>query len=301
MNIYDTLINRQFKNSAEEAAGVIEQQMALGSKELFLTSETSAELGYPTIDNEKVPFFISPIAVGERVFFDPRMFFRRNGNLKNHLEFGLMRNQAGLEWLWLNNPSIYEGIMAPLAIVYGEWIATGITQRFSATENDRGIYKVLATAFYISTMLKQIDDKAKKEDVIAMTIRVLSRNGGGMPSDYVSEVLMSESGDALFDYEYITRDNFSNAIKVGSVTNLGNFTTQTLIQLMSGGSWMGHNAVHNAIIAVEYPPMLASMIDFVMDQKAYRNKTRIGRALNRVERLVNAEAIQRLIKSQIAY
>jgi hypothetical protein len=106
----------------------------------------------------------------------------------------------------------------------------------------------------------------------------------------IEEILENEVVSEWFDHDPTDLNGFCRAIRNALSTNVGEFTPTTLLQLMSVGSWIGHESTALAAMALEYPPVLVWMISLAETSNMYRTKTRIGRACAGIQRTANLKA-----------
>lgn len=281
MNSYDTIANRQYKRQAEIAFSIIEEQVATDPDRYF--TSLGKHIRIPKVDNDRLPYWGQPITVGDRVYIDTRAFLGKDGRVKNTIEHNILLERAVMEHVWQNDPAIFEGISSNLSVIYAEWVAGGICVRYNASEVDRGKFIVILTYYFMSMIYERLLNgrAASSDDVKLVVLKTLVRSGK-LPSSYVDAILTDMPN-------YITEGNLTlnsvaTAMKEMSTIEMGKFDYQTIMQLLGGGSWMGANATLLAITALEYPPLFLVLLKNTVSISTYKNKTRIGRAANSVDR-----------------
>lgn len=300
MGPYETTVNKQYADTLLEVRRTIEEQKALDKRKGF--TYISENVLAAAWDNDTLPHWSHPFVQDDLVYMDPRPFYTSKGNIRQISEFDMLKLRAQVEWYWALDSRRFEGLISPLSIVFAEWVSASITQRFDASEVDRTNIKIIAATYYVWLMMRQIDgpdNPPKREAVENMAIKVLSKKGAGIPADFVLDVLESESGDSLFAINAPTIGMLANGIRESVSVNMGQFNERTLMQLIGAGSWVGNDSMSLALMALEHPPTLAVMIERAENITSYRNKTRIGRAINAVRRQAKttyvADIVQRMV------
>jgi hypothetical protein len=289
MGPYETRINSQYRNQLSDVKKAIEKQTAMGEDRFFVSLGKYVRM--PKYDNDTLPHWSHPFVMGGTVYMDARPFMNKVGGIKNHVEYDLMRRRAVLEYLWKDDPEIFERLMPDMVVVFAEWYTGGISSRYNASEVDRSRFKVVAASYYVWLILTQVQNgKVSKEDVRNITAKILSRTGG-MPANYVFDVLNDMDTLELLEGAYPDIDRLARNTKAMATFDMGDFTAIAAMQLMSSGSWIGVNNVMLSAMALEHPPLFLVLIAGSHAISGYRNKTRIGRAVNSMGRKINPESL----------
>lgn len=288
MLAYDTKINQRYGAQIRGIIKDIETQTVTDSSDMI--KPVRENVLATTHENEKLEHWAHPLIINDKVYIDVRPFLNKNGDVKNTMEYNALVARALAELEWYVNPAAYEAIMTPLSAVAGEWVATGISTRYDLPELDRVAVKITTVYYYVWSILKAIDDNIKREEVVDVAVKTLTRKMA-IPASVVVPVLESEAIAANWFGGTPNVHTLALLIRETTQTVMGDFTGQTLIQLMSMGSWIGDNAPVLSAMCLEHPPTLAVLVSRTVDFRMYQNKTRIGRAGNALSRAVNLDTV----------
>jgi len=308
MNAYDTLPGEPYTDEIKEIKEVIETQVAMGSEGRY--RETTGGLNYAEVDNEKLGGWVHPFTMGDKVYGDPRPFLNSRGGVRLSTDHAFLTVRMAMEQEWSQSASTFESFITPCAAVFGQWVSGSVLQRYGLTAIDEVTVKVLASTWYIAVILAGIEvqnteDRLKNDlgnyisvdDLITMSLRSLGSRGVGIPAEFTNELL--ESNDGIFCKALVTgfpsMQLLTDAITDSISTKLGEFSPLALRRIMAGGSWLGYMADTFSLVAMEYPPMLVSMLYFIEKNPSFRNKTRIGRSSNIVGRKGGVEALAKSV------
>lgn len=256
----------------------------------------------PRYTNDGLPHWAHPILIGDTVYADTRPFLNNAGAVKNRLEYTMLVERSVLEYVWQKEPERFERFIPDLAVIFSEWVAGGISSRYNASEVDRMRFRIIFATYYIWLMLSQGTDGSNRpvaiDELKTTTLKILSRVAA-VPATYADTVLSDLESTPFFQQPTPTLMGASSAIVDTATLTMGRFDHTTVLQLMGAGSWMGHNAVMLSAMALEYPPLFAVLIKHGYEISTYRNKTRIGRAVNSVGRKIDPKAISKAIDNLV--
>lgn len=277
MTPYTTTLGKQYKKAQGEAIRAIEETQAIGFNGL---TEVSPNIFITTADNERLPHWPYPFVIGENVYVDVRNFYGSTGNIRNQLDYQGAIKRARLVLEWEKNPGRFENVIRPLALVYSNWISSGISSRMNATVEAATAIRLIATALFVAQVLP----KADIEELNTMVMRSAGSGSNWIPTENVKLFLESDAWVETVKDKDFSVERLAYLVKNNSGMVLGDFNRMTVLQLMSGGSWLGHDATGIAAIALEYPPYFLYMVDGALQSTMYRNKTRIGRIVSNFSR-----------------
>ena len=298
MHPYETVINRQYSGQIEDIVESIEKQEAMGRDRFF--TQPLIKVAATQYENDSIGYWAHPLQVGDTTYIDTRPFMNKNGDIKNHLEYSIMLERAAMDVVWREEPSVYEAIMPDLAVIFAEWVSGGIASRYNVGEVDKSRFRVAAAVYYIWLILEQGENnerlKVKKDELVRTTMKIMSRSGG-IPATHVQNILSDLDSTEFFNASYPTLKVLGAALADLATFDMGKFDYTTVMQLMGGGSWIGNNNIMLAAMALEYPPLFAVLVKNAYSITNYRNKTRIGRAINAVGRKVDPNVVCKTVEN----
>jgi len=295
MGPYGTTIGRQFAGRIQQIKQGIDEQLALGGEGQL--KPVSKHIYITTAENEKLDHWSHPIFHDGKVFLDGRPFYNKAGGIRNMPEYRNLVQRGYLEYLWQTNPDAYDAVMRPTALVFSQWISNGLASRFAMPATDGATIRILAAVYYLALYLEASGHKARKdyrvdpEELTAMAIRLLGARGGWVPPQMVMDTLENAEVQEWLKERPSNLEGLCLAIRQSVTTHMGQFNSNTLIQLMGSGSWIGHEAVGLSVMALEYPPVFSQMVALAETTNMYKSKTRIGRTCASMQRTANLKAV----------
>lgn len=297
MTPYDTMANRPYIKQAEQALSIIEEQVASGADTYFAT--LGKHIRIPKPDNERLTYWTHPITHEGITYIDTRAYLTKDGRVRNTIEHTVLLERAVMEHVWQHDSAIYEGIAGTLATVYAEWVSSGICSRYNATISDRSKFVVVLTCYFLSVIYKRYNHDVVGGSGIKLSdvaFKTLTRYAG-LPVDYIEGVMNDMLVYISKDEDGLDLGELAAAMVSMSDIEMGNFDRTVIMQLSGAGSWIGANSTLLAITALENPPTFTVLLKNSVAISTYRNKTRIGRAANAVERKVNLDVVIKTVSS----
>jgi len=295
MGPYTTTVGRQFIGRVEEIKKGIEEQLVLGGENQL--KRISSHIYVTTADNEKLDHWSHPIFHNGNVYIDGRPFYNKSGGIRNMPEYRGLVQRAYLEYLWQTNPDAYDAVMRPTTLVFSQWISNSLASRFAMPATDGAVIRIISAIYYLALYLEASGRKARKdyridpEELETLCIRLLGARGGWIPPQMISDVLESAEVKEWMRDKPTSLEAMCLVIRQTVSTHMGQFNSNTLIQLMGSGSWIGHEAVGLSVMALEYPPVLCQMVALAETTNMYKSKTRIGRTCASMQRTANLKAV----------
>lgn len=292
MNVLDTTIFSIFGRQVETIKEIAEEAFALDNQ-MFIGVADRIYKVRPDVTPSEVPIFNVTIDVridGEMVYLIDTRSFENVNRVTQPVEYNQTVLRAKAYKSWMETPSKYEGILAPLTAVYTEW-CTGLIRSTTGLSPIQLVMYEVMLGLYMYTAIKVQADAHIPSDEIITGYRRFSESKLRTSRQVLDAVFEGDNGLIAID---AMKTAFENGVNGGSLNMLlaganrivaspsASFDGPAMVKLAER-SWMGNGATMLSSAAIQHPAILATLISIAATNPIYR-RSKIGESVHNLKR-----------------
>ena len=212
---------------------------------------------------DEVPVFAHPLLVthGKDRYLcsDYRHVLDSENKVKNIVEFNFTRLKTILALKWYSDKNRLRTDLSFVASIFAAWISDTVSKRYMLDPRDQLLLMIISDYYFQSQFLAEPPSEDDKQKFAIHTMKVFKA-----PSNLIFEAY--DKMGPLLNINQFCED----MVKVLDNPRLQGFNSGALITILAN-TWYGYNAKENIAVALEYPPVMTSLVYTALVEKSYRN------------------------------